>query len=169
MNPLRDCHLWTHQTSRGHTKVFAWAWYNSQTMCPTWPSEELCAMFGRECETLYCSFIRAPVGTDSDRATTSLHFRLGQKNRSDGRKLSIPLTSCTLAARRGAPSTNLLADLDTPLSCASSRQTPSPRNLWRTRQIGPGLESLPGLSTRSCPTCRRSQHLWVIVLLKLLG
>ena len=39
---------------------------------------------------------------------------------SDGRKLSIPTTSSTLAAKRGAPSTNLLAGLDAPLACAPS-------------------------------------------------
>ena len=38
--------------------------------------------------------------------------------RSDGRKLSIPLTSRTPAARRGEQSTNLLAGLDAPLACA---------------------------------------------------
>ena len=27
VNPLRDCHLWTHQTSRRQTKIFARAWY----------------------------------------------------------------------------------------------------------------------------------------------
>jgi len=27
MNPLRDCHLWTHQTLRGHTRIFARAYY----------------------------------------------------------------------------------------------------------------------------------------------
>jgi len=33
----------------------------------------------KECETLYHSFTRAPVGTDSDRATSSLLSRLAQK------------------------------------------------------------------------------------------
>jgi len=33
----------------------------------------------KECETLYRSFIPAPVGTDSDRAASSLLSRLGQK------------------------------------------------------------------------------------------
>ena len=33
----------------------------------------------KECETLYSSFVRAPVGTDSDRAASSLLFRLEQK------------------------------------------------------------------------------------------
>jgi len=33
----------------------------------------------KECETLYSSFIRAPAGTDSDRAASCLLFRLEQK------------------------------------------------------------------------------------------
>ena len=33
----------------------------------------------KECETLYLSFIRTPVGTDSDRAASSLLSRLEQK------------------------------------------------------------------------------------------
>jgi len=36
-------------------------------------------MLGKECATLYHSFIRAPVGTDSDRAASTLLSRLQQK------------------------------------------------------------------------------------------
>jgi len=39
-----------------------------------------------------------------------------------GRKLSIPSTFRTLAARRGEPSTNLLAGLDDPFASAPSWQ-----------------------------------------------
>ena len=52
----------------------------------------------------------------------------GRRSRSDGRKLLILSTSRTLAVRRGEPSTNLLAGLDAPLTCAPSRQIPSSRN-----------------------------------------
>ena len=55
-----------------------------------------------------------------------------RRSRSDGRKLSTPSTSRTPAARRGEPSTNLLAGLDAPPACAPSRQIPSPCNWWRT-------------------------------------
>jgi len=44
-----------------------------------------------------------------------------RKDRSDGKKLSVSLTSFTPAARRGAPSINLLAGPDTPPVCAPSR------------------------------------------------
>ena len=82
-----------------------------------------------------------------------------RRNRSDWRKLSIQSTSRTRAARRGAPSINLLAGLDAPLACAPSLQTPLPRNMLRTGHTGPGTASLPDLSTRSCQTYGRSQHL----------
>ena len=50
----------------------------------TGPPEQLCAMLGQrvrdnQCETLYRSFTRAPVGTDSDRTASSLLSRLGKK------------------------------------------------------------------------------------------
>ena len=48
MNLLRDCHLRTHQTLRGHTSIFATAHFLRPTMYPTWPSEELCAMLGQK-------------------------------------------------------------------------------------------------------------------------
>jgi len=48
-------------------------------MYPTWPSEEQCAMLDKECETLYHSFIRTSVETDSDRAASSLLSRVQQK------------------------------------------------------------------------------------------
>jgi len=40
----------------------------------------------KECETFYLSFTRAPVGTDSDRAVSSLLSRLGQKKREEAVK-----------------------------------------------------------------------------------
>jgi len=79
------------------------------------PAARKCIPFGRrknyvpywdkECETLYRSFIRVPVGTDSDKTTSSL-FDYNRRSRSDMRKLSSPSTSRTLAARRGEPSIN---------------------------------------------------------------
>jgi len=46
--------------SRGHHKNYV----------PCWD---------KECETLYCSFIRAPLCTDSDRAALSLLSQLEQR------------------------------------------------------------------------------------------
>jgi len=91
---------------------------------------------------------------------------LGRRSRNAGRKLSIPSTSRTLAARRGQSSTNVLAGLDAPFTCAQSRQTPSPRNSWRTGYTWQGTESPSGWSIRSCRTYGRFQHLRVTVSLK---
>ena len=92
-----------------------------------------------------------------------------KRSRSDGRKLSTPSTSRTPAARRGEQSTNLLAGLDAPPACAPSRQIQSPRNWWRTRHTRLATASPPDLSTRSCPTCGRFQHLMVTVSPNLSG
>ena len=51
-----------------------------QTMYPTWTSQELCAVLAQRVrDPLSHRFIRATVGTDSDRAASSLLFRLQQK------------------------------------------------------------------------------------------
>ena len=52
----------------------------------------------------------------------SYYLGSGGRRRSDGRKLLIPSTSRTLAARRGEPSRNLLARLDAPLAKANASQ-----------------------------------------------
>ena len=61
-----------------------------------------------ECKALYRSFLRAPMETGSDRAASSILHAWTIRSRSDGKKLSIPSTSRTPAARRGAPSTNFI-------------------------------------------------------------
>jgi len=50
-------------------------------MYPTWPSQELLYVpcWEKECETLYRSFLRAPVETNSGRAASSLHSQLDKK------------------------------------------------------------------------------------------
>jgi len=46
---------------------------------PRVPRKNYVPCWDKECEALYCSFIRAPVGTDSDRAASSLLSLLEQK------------------------------------------------------------------------------------------
>ena len=65
----------------------------------------------KECEILYRSFLRTTMGTDSDRAASSILHDWTIRSRSDGKKLSIPSISRTPAARRAAPSTNWKNDL----------------------------------------------------------
>ena len=104
----------------------------------------------------------SPVGSNSDGATSSQYLDFN-RSRSDGRKQLIPSTSRTLAARRGEPSTNLLAGLDASFASASSRKTQSPRNSWRTGHTGPGIARPLGSSKRTCPIYGRFQHLRVTV------
>ena len=92
-----------------------------------------------------------------------------RRSRSDGRKLSTPSTSRTLAARPGEQWNNLLAGLDAPLACAPSWQIPLPCNSWSTELTRPPTSSPPGSSTKSCPTCGRFQQLRVTLSSNLLG
>ena len=71
----------------------------------------------KECETLYRCFVWAPVGTDSDRAASSLLFQLEQKKQERCEELSIPSTSRTLAPRRETSTNNKLTGRSGHSSC----------------------------------------------------
>jgi len=83
-----------------------------------------------------------------------------------------PWTSRTLDARRGALSTNSLPGLDAPLTCASSRQTPSSHNSGRTGHTMAGRRESTRTGMRvSTRTWRRESarlvnknlsHLWKV-------
>ena len=76
----RDCNLRTHQTLRRHTKIFERGCYlRLNNVSHVAVGRTVCHAGTIGCETLYRSFIRAPVGTDSDRAASSLPSRLEQK------------------------------------------------------------------------------------------
>ena len=80
MEPPRDCHLRTHQTLRGHTKIFCKSLLSAAKQCiPRGRRKNYVPCWCKECETLYRSFTRAPVGTDSDRTASVLLSRLQQK------------------------------------------------------------------------------------------
>ena len=134
-----------------------------QTMHPTWPSEELCYAGTKSARPSIAPSLEPQWGLTLIELLRPYYLGSGRRSRSDGRKLSIPSTSRTIVARRGEPSTNLLAGLDASFASAPSRQTPSPRNLWRTGYTGPGIASPPGWSTMSCPTYGRFQQLRVTV------
>ena len=74
MNPSRACHLRTQQILRGHTRISV-----AKQCIPCGRRKNYVPCWDKECETLYHSFIRAPVGTASDRAASSLLSRLQQK------------------------------------------------------------------------------------------
>jgi len=85
-------------------------------------------MLGQRVRDPLSLFIQAPVGTDSDRAASSLLSRLEQKKQERWEEAVKFIDFSHSSRRRGEPSTNLLAGLGAPLACAPSRQTPSPRN-----------------------------------------
>ena len=115
-------------------------------MYPTWPSKELCASHvGTKSINPFITPSSEPQWgfTMIERFVPNFPDRTEEAG-SDGRNLSIPSISRTPAARRGAPSINLLASKDACLASTPSRQTPSPRNSWRTGQTKLGAEHPPG-------------------------
>ena len=167
VNPLRDWHLRTHQISRGHTRIFARAYYLRQNNgSHVTVGRTMCHAGTR---------VRDPILLEPQwrliliESPCPYYLEKSRRSRRDGRKLLIPLTSRTLSARRGEPSTNILEDQDAPLVSVQARQIPLPRNSWRTRHTRPGMASPPGSSTRSYPTYGRFQNRTVTVSLNPLG
>ena len=128
-------------------------------MHPAWPSQELCATLRQWGRDLHRSFLRAPVGIDSDRAASSLLPRFDQRRQERWDNLSIPSTSRTSAAWRGAPWINLLVCLGTPLACAPYQQTPSSHNSWRTRHKNGGPRVHQAHQQGGVRLFGRSEHL----------
>ena len=142
MNPLRDCHLRTHQTLRENTKIFARAYYLRPKMHPTWPSEELCATLVQRVRDPL-SLLHSSPGRDwlwQSRFVPTISTRAEEAGAMGG-SCQFHRHLALLAARRGEPFTNLLAGLDAPFTSAPSRQIPSPRSSWTTVHTGPGTES----------------------------
>jgi len=164
MNPLRDCHLRTHQILRGHTRIFARAYYLRSNNASH-------VVVGR---TIYHAGTKSArpsiVPTPEPHRGLSLieplrlyYLGSGRRSRSDGRKLSIPSTSRTQ-----------------PQGVENHQQTywqvwtllppvPPLGNLHRltTREERgtqfPGITSPRDWSTRSCSTNGRFHHLRLTV------
>ena len=129
MNPLRDCHLRTHQMLRGHTKIFARAYHLQPNNVSHAAVERTMCHAGIESASFTPS-----TEPQWELTLTELlpPYRLGsgRRSRSDWRKLKIPSTSCALAARGREPSTNLLAGLDAPFASARLGKMTSYVNKW---------------------------------------
>jgi len=76
MNPLRDCHLQTHQILKRYARIFARAYYLQPNNVSHVATRRIVPCWDKECETFYRSFTQDTAGTDFDRAASS---RLGQK------------------------------------------------------------------------------------------
>jgi len=170
MNPLRDCLLRTHQTLRRHTRIFVRACYlRPNNASHVAVGRTMCQAGIKNARPSIAPSCKPQWGLTLIDPLRPYYPGSGRRSRSDGRKLSIPTTYRTLAGRRGESSTNVLAGLDTPFISAPSRQTPSPRNSWRTGHTGQVTECPTGWSTKICPTYGKFQHLRVIVSLNPLG
>jgi len=95
-------------------------------------------MLGKEWQTLYRSFLRDPVGTDSDSATSSPLHGLIRRD-SDGKKLSIP------------------SNFRTPVPQAPRARKISGIRLYFPRVYTEDQLSNPGYAISSLPTCANSK------------
>ena len=122
VNPSRDCHLRTHQILRGHTRLSArpnFLQLNSVSHVPA--GRTMCHAGTKSARPFIAPLSERQWGLPLTELPCPYFFHYNRRSRSDGRKLSTPLTSRTPAARRGEQSTNLLACLDAPPACALSR------------------------------------------------
>jgi len=127
VNPLRDCHLRTHQTLRGHTRIFARTYLRPSNLSHVATGRTMCYAGTKSVRPSIAPLPEPQWGLTLIELLRPYYLGSGRRIWSDGRKLSIPSTSRTLAARRREPSTNLLDGLEAPFASALSRQTPSPQ------------------------------------------
>ena len=164
VNPSRDCHLWTHQILRGHTRISARAYFlRLNNVSHVAAGRTMCHARIKSARPSIAPLSEPHWGLLLTEPPRSYSLDYNKRSRGGGRKLSTPSTSRTPAARGGEQSTNLLAGLDAPLNCAPSQQIPSPHNSWRTGHTRPAAASPPGSSINRCPTYWRFQHLRITV------
>jgi len=119
-------------------------------------------MLGEEFKTLYLSFNLAPVGTESDRATSFLLSWLGRKKKERWEE-AVNSIDFSHSSRKAWRTIKKL----TGTSGRSSRQ--SKRLATCEERWTPGIARPRGSSTSSCPTNGKFQHLKVTVSLNPLG
>ena len=107
-NPLRDCHLPTQQTSSRNTKNYSRACYLRLNNVSDVRRKKCVPCWNKESETLYRFFVRAPVGTDSDKAASSLLSWIDQK-RQERREEAINSIDFSHSSRKAWNSINKLS------------------------------------------------------------
>jgi len=85
-------------------------------------SRKSCAMLGQSVSPSITPLIEPQWALTLTEPLCPYYLDYNISSMSNGRKLSTPSTSHTLDTRRGEQSTNLLAGLDAPLTCATSKQ-----------------------------------------------
>ena len=77
---MRDCHhRYTSNIKRAYQDFCKSLLFTAKQCIPCGRRKNYVPCWDKQCETLYRSFIRAPVRTDSDRAASSLLSRLEHK------------------------------------------------------------------------------------------
>jgi len=126
-------------------------------------------MLRQRVRDLYRSFIRAPVGTDSDRAASSVLSRLQQKKQELWEEAvnSIHISHSSCTAWRTINKLTVRSGRSSHLWPVSANSIAS--QLVKKGTHGTGAASPRGTSTSSCPTYGKSKHLNVTVSLIPLG
>jgi len=126
MNPLRDCHLRTHQALRGYTRLFARAYFlQANNASHVAVGRTMCHAATKSARLSIAPSPETPVGTDSVRAASSLLSRLGQKKQ-ERREEAVNSIDFSHSSRKAWRTiNNLLAGLDAPFTSAPSLPTPT--------------------------------------------
>ena len=104
MNPLRDCHLWTHQILRGSTRMFVRAYFlRPNNVSHVAAGRTMCHAGTKSARPSIAPVAKPQWGQTLKEPLRPYYLGSGRRNRSDGRS---PSTSRTLAARRGEQSKN---------------------------------------------------------------
>jgi len=110
------------------------------------------AYWDKACKTHYRSFLQAPVGTDSDRAASPQLSRLRQKKQERWEE-AVNSIDFSHSSRKTWSAINKLTGRyghSSHLCPVSANSVAS--DLVKNGHKGTWAASLPGLSTRSCPT-----------------
>jgi len=116
---LGDYHLRTYQILRGHTRIFARVYYlQLNNVSHMIAGRIMCHAGTKSVRPSIAPSSEPQWGLTLIELPCPYYLDLNRSSRSDERKLSILSTSCTHATKHREPSTNSMAGLDTPLTCA---------------------------------------------------
>jgi len=161
MNPLRDCHLRTHQILRGHTRIFARAYFLRPNNVSHVAAGRTMCHAGTKSARPSIAPLPEPSGDWQSRFVPTISAR-----EEAGAMEAVNSIDLSHSSRKAWRIFNKLTGRSGySFTSAPSRQTPSSRNLWRTGHTRPWIANPPGWSARNCPTYGKSQHLRVTVSL----
>jgi len=102
VNPLRECYLRTHKMLRGHTRIFARAYYpRLNNVSNVAVGRTMCHAGIKSARPSIASSSESQWELTLIELSCPYYLDMNRRSRSDGRKLSIPSTSRTLATKHG--------------------------------------------------------------------